>query len=361
SRFSKRILAPLPVLVPLLVPVVVLFLVLSHSASAQRNIQLTWPTTLHVGASLMQKQTDSITDWSQNLGSALTIQSGIGFRFKNKFGLQLQGGGILQTYTFASKFGEYDVSLLSFLAHANGYFLIPIKTKGYVQVGSDLGYYFHGTETLVKNSDRFSVVSQSTGGNKLYYSPEIGLSGINGRIQFSLLATYTFIPEVHPIISTTFHDETGQTSYETKGNYLGLKFQFTYSLWGNKEPQNQLLSSPPDAMVLQSRETKNAQTITTSSKNLVLFLSDNAELDGDSISVVLNGEYVMTLHELRKDPYRLKLRLKPGANTIGIQAHNEGRISPNTMKCILRSGRKKYELTLSASLESNTSIEIIVQ
>jgi hypothetical protein len=348
-------------LVPVLVLVLVLVLLLSPEASAQRHFQLTWPTTLQIGASFMQKQTDSIDTWSQKLGSALTIQSGIGFRYKNRFGFQIQGGGILHTYAFASKFGEYDLSLLSFVAHANGYFLIPIKTRGFLQIGSDMGYYFHSTESLSKTSDQFSVISRSKGGNKLYYSPEIGLSGINGRIQFSLLATYTFTPQSEPIISTIFSDETGSTRYETKGNYLGLKFQFTYTLLGHNEPKNRTLPAPPDALVLTNRETKNAQKITTSSKNLVLYLSDNAELDGDSISVLLNGEYVMTLHELRKDPYRLKLRLKPGINTIGIQAHNEGKISPNTMKCIMRSGRKKYDLTLSASLESNTSIEIIVE
>lgn len=341
--------------------VLVLVLVFSSTSSAQRDIHLTWPTTLHVGASLMQRQSDGTTVWTQKLGSALTLQSGIGMRYKNKFGLQIQGGGILHTYAFSSTFGEYDVSLLSFLAHANGYFLIPIKKQGYLQIGSDVGYYFHSKESLVKNTDQFSVLSKTTGGNKLYYSPEIGLSGFNGRIQFSLLATYTFTSTKQPIIYTTFSDEKGKTGYETKGNYLGLKFQFTYALLGHKEPQNRILPAPPDVLAMQMRETKNAQRIETSSKNLVLYLSDNAELDGDSISVVLNGEYVMTLHEMSKDPYRLKLRLKPGMNTIGIQAHNEGSISPNTMKCILRSGRKKYDLTLSASLESNTSIEIIVE
>lgn len=342
-------------------PVLVLVLVLSFSAAAQRHAHLTWPTSFHIGASFMTSDIDTTHVWSQGLGNTITLQSGIGMRYKKRLGVNVQGGGIVHTYTFNSSYGQYEISKLSFLANTNLYILFPIKTKGFLQIGNDVGYVFHATESLRKSRDQFSVESSTGGGSRLYFSPEIGLSGIGERFQFSLLATYTFNQSSLPVIATQIHDPSGTTRFETKGSYLGLKMRFTYTLAGHREPQNKILPAPPDVIVLSERETSTVQTIRTSSRNLVLSFNDNAELDGDSISVVLNGEYVLTLHELTKEPYQLKLRLKPGKHTVAIQAHNEGRISPNTMKCILRAGRKKYDLTLSASLASNTSIEIIVE
>jgi hypothetical protein len=53
---------------------------------------------------------------------------------------------------------------------------------------------------------------------------------------------------------------------------------------------------------------------------------------------------------------RIELTLKPGENTLLVEALNEGSISPNTAAFMLRSGRKKFSVNTVTSKRQNELI-----
>lgn len=81
---------------------------------------------------------------------------------------------------------------------------------------------------------------------------------------------------------------------------------------------------------------------------------------GNSISVVLNGHYVLTNYRLTMYKKKLKVRLNKGSNQLIVLAHNEGTIPPNTAQCKMFFGRKKWDFAVSCGLKSNAGIEILV-
>ena len=72
---------------------------------------------------------------------------------------------------------------------------------------------------------------------------------------------------------------------------------------------------------------------------------DGGVIDGDVISVLVNGEKVLDNYTLRKDKKKLSFRLGKNANTISIIAEYEGINPPNTAQLLLYDGTVQYALT----------------
>jgi hypothetical protein len=81
-------------------------------------------------------------------------------------------------------------------------------------------------------------------------------------------------------------------------------------------------------------------------ERITLRLWDDAEMDGDTVSVLLNGRPVLVAHRLSHDPVKLRLDLRYGSNAIEVIAHNEGRIPPNTARGIVRRGKGREPMLI---------------
>ena len=96
-----------------------------------------------------------------------------------------------------------------------------------------------------------------------------------------------------------------------------------------------------------------AETITAGSNKeiesntdtLTLDLWDYGNIDGDVVSVTLNGQMILSKYTLDSLKKRLKIHVNKGFNTIAIIAENEGIAPPNTARLLLTDGDKHYNLT----------------
>jgi len=91
----------------------------------------------------------------------------------------------------------------------------------------------------------------------------------------------------------------------------------------------------------------------------VLTLYDNGEVDGDTVSVLMNGQIIFA---------RQGLSTKANTKTIYIDktmsdslsmimyAENLGSIPPNTGLLIIMDGEKRHEVRFSADLKTNAAI-----
>jgi hypothetical protein len=100
--------------------------------------------------------------------------------------------------------------------------------------------------------------------------------------------------------------------------------------------------------------------IEVESDSVRLSFYDNGEIDGDSISVFVNHELVLSHQGLDAKAFNLFLRLDSTRelNEISMFAENLGRIPPNTALMVITDGKNRYEVFMSSSLTENATIQL---
>lgn len=88
---------------------------------------------------------------------------------------------------------------------------------------------------------------------------------------------------------------------------------------------------------------------------------DNGDIDGDTISVFLNGEPVLANQMItdRGTNIYLKLDSMKSVNEISMFAQNLGKYPPNTALMVVTDGMTRYEVFLSSSLTSTATVRLV--
>jgi hypothetical protein len=127
----------------------------------------------------------------------------------------------------------------------------------------------------------------------------------------------------------------------------------------NPKPKTNI--SLPDekaAVDIKNRTIETIQSVNYESDSLVLTLYDNGEVDGDTVSVLMNGEVIMprvglTTNAVRKTIYTRDL---PDSVQIVMYAETLGSLPPNTGLLIVNDGKDRYEIRFSGDLKKNAAI-----
>ena len=90
-------------------------------------------------------------------------------------------------------------------------------------------------------------------------------------------------------------------------------------------------------------------------------LYDNGEIDGDSISVFLNGKLLLSHQRLTAQPLSIKLQRDEleSSNDLVMYAENLGSIPPNTALMVVTDGTKRYEVRITSDLQKSGAIRFI--
>ena len=100
------------------------------------------------------------------------------------------------------------------------------------------------------------------------------------------------------------------------------------------------------------------RTVTVRGDFVEIHLWDNFQIDGDTISVNINGNWVLNNYGLRGQPKVLKVQLAPKDNYLIIHAHNLGSIPPNTIAVAVVEGEEEQVFTLKSTLDESAAIYI---
>ncbi len=118
----------------------------------------------------------------------------------------------------------------------------------------------------------------------------------------------------------------------------------------------------PDAVVaaadLNSRTIKTIKNVNFKSDSLVLSLYDNGEVDGDTVSVVMNGKVVMPMVGLNTTAVKKVIYTKDAGDSIQLIMYAEtlGSIPPNTGLLIVYDGKDRYEIRFSGDMQQSAAI-----
>jgi len=110
----------------------------------------------------------------------------------------------------------------------------------------------------------------------------------------------------------------------------------------------------------KTREKKFISEIPVSGDSLELRFYDNAEIDGDSISVFLNGQMLFEHVRLSEKAYTIKLPTTAFGDTaeLVMVAENLGTIPPNTSLMVALCGGNRYEARLASTEKSSAYIRL---
>jgi hypothetical protein len=114
-------------------------------------------------------------------------------------------------------------------------------------------------------------------------------------------------------------------------------------------------SAPP---VIVERASNTIQTLTVVSDSLVLSFYDNGVVDGDSISVYLNTENIISSVKLKEAAVKKTIYINNRTDDMKLTlvADNLGSIPPNTGLLIIQDGNERYQIRFSADLQTNASV-----
>jgi hypothetical protein len=100
--------------------------------------------------------------------------------------------------------------------------------------------------------------------------------------------------------------------------------------------------------------------IEVDSTNLTIELIDNGEIDKDSVSIFYNDQMIAQKLELTKRGlvYNITLDQNKVYNDISMFAENLGIIPPNTAVLIIYDGKKRYEVSLTSTLQTNGTVRL---
>jgi hypothetical protein len=113
------------------------------------------------------------------------------------------------------------------------------------------------------------------------------------------------------------------------------------------------------ASELSKRSVETIQTVYFKTDSLKLTLYDNGEVDGDTVSVVVNGKVIMGKKGLSTNAITETLYLTPEMGDslqMIMYAENLGAIAPNTGLLIIQDGKDRYEIRFSGDLNKNAAI-----
>jgi hypothetical protein len=125
-----------------------------------------------------------------------------------------------------------------------------------------------------------------------------------------------------------------------------------------KVPEQKIIGPAAEVAL---RKTEVIRTIDFQSDSLTLVLYDNGIVDGDTVSVVLNGEVIIPKQRLSEQAYRKVIRIPPGLGDslqLVIYAENLGSIPPNSGLLIIEDGSDRHEVAFEGDLKKSAAVKL---
>jgi hypothetical protein len=113
------------------------------------------------------------------------------------------------------------------------------------------------------------------------------------------------------------------------------------------------------AAELATRETEVIQRVTFKSDSLILKLYDHGVIDGDTVSVVLNGKVIAARQGLKGKPITSVIHITPELGDsllLVMYAESLGTIPPNTGILVVHDGDNRYEIRFEGTKQKSSAI-----
>jgi len=356
--------------------ITILFIgLLNVSLSQEETKRPNFAFSLNGGAGMTMVQTQHFGDrkWRTKPGAGIMLNANFHYLITEQLDFSIGFGSQLNNYTFTSLFQDsisnqlqleefsWGYHMFNALASVKYQFKTGMHSDMYAKliVGIHIDDFFQRVDTNshFNSEPSFITTAELNSSFVPYITPEIGLSQEVGRghqLDLGIGFRYVF----QEMLWGDFTTSDGSTSFTTKGQLLQLNATYKWPIIPqHKRQQRKLKELKTD---FESRPVIAKETITVKSNTIQLtFWDSGAKVDGDVISIVLNGKYVLEKYKLKGTKKSITVTLQEGENSIVMHAHNEGRHPPNTAAILVSDGSKNQHIQLNADLKTSSSLNFI--
>ena len=202
--------------------------------------------------------------------------------------------------------------------------------------------------------------------------------------ELGLLHTLSFAPEqyrkkeepaIAAVITTpeplTVKKETATETTKTKASNKPKKEPKETIAKKDTEKKDEVPAPPSKALsaivssttgaaaAIAQRKTEVIRNVFFTADSLVLSLYDNGTVDGDTVSVVLNGEVIIAKQRLTANAIRTTVHIAPGQGDslqLIMYAENLGSIPPNTGVLVIQDGNNRNEIRFAGDMQKSSAI-----
>ncbi|QNA44643.1 hypothetical protein [Lacibacter sediminis] len=157
-------------------------------------------------------------------------------------------------------------------------------------------------------------------------------------------------PTTPVVVTAPATNQPTQTKISTIGNVNA----------GNTATQPQAGTGKPPVInnpVIVKRQVEIIEALEVSEDSVVLSLYDNGEIDGDTVSVFLNNELIVSRIGIKASAYKKTIAVPKGEILqLTLFAENLGSIPPNTGLLIVTTTNERYQVNFSSTLNKSSSI-----
>jgi hypothetical protein len=157
-----------------------------------------------------------------------------------------------------------------------------------------------------------------------------------------------------PVPATTTHKPVGTTTIAKTRTVDTIQKQ-TSTVVVDRPVEKPRISVPA---VTRSRQNQLVQTLDVSSKEIIVKLYDNGEVDNDTISLYLDGKPLLMNQRLSTIPITTTIKLDEDntEHTLAMVAENMGRIPPNTSMMVVQDGSKWHKVSITSTEQKNAMV-----
>lgn len=289
-------------------------------------------------------------------GYGAQVDLGGSFTVHDRWGLDVMGSRAWQGNLYWVKDTScWEIAVPNWRAEAKLWRLFPtnILESGWVKVGLGGGFSWQQAGAKGRGEGIFGVRTQFEAMERTYICGE--LSWWHGDMQDKWELVFRYARHLQRSPAYTAEVYAGPDSKRFTATQDHIAFVFRYHLGFPRRPER---GTPLQESEVVERDTDTLVTLATRRAAVPLVLWDDAENDGDTVSVVLNGRVVLDHHGLSNAHMHVDLSLEPGDNTLLIVAHNEGRVPPNTARAYLRTGQGRVHLLVKTTTTRNAAVRL---
>lgn len=123
--------------------------------------------------------------------------------------------------------------------------------------------------------------------------------------------------------------------------------------------QNDSLALLEKGLRLSKRDRELVKEIRMNVAEAKIELYDNAEIDGDTVTILLNDRLLLYKRQLTDKPLVIPVTLMPNTDyEFVMYADNLGSIPPNTSLMVITAGSQRYEVRISSSQEKSAMVRL---
>jgi hypothetical protein len=275
----------------------------------------------------------------------ISTELGASFTYRDRLMLSVNG-----TWTANGHVLRLDTMLQSlYHSHRNAELRVAWHTLPQRDVtrqwsfGVGLGWSFQRADERTTEIDGFHSVTVAPRTSRPYLAPELGRFTARGKDRYEISLRWVEHLDPAPAWTSVSSFNGTRAAWHGSDDHLALMMRYHMGFKKHVDP------TPGTARPVMPNTLDTVPLMSCKRQRITLKLWDDAEMDGDTVSVLLNGEPALLAHCLQHKPVKLRLDLDHGHNQVQVLAHNEGRIPPNTARGILRRGKGREQLLLKTT------------